>query len=923
MRHVLSLALAWAALSWTAASAFAAPAPSASPPAGQAQAPSPSTATATIRVAAVTLDGAKAVDPQEVVLTLRNRPGQPFSEKDIMADILRIERFYSEHGQPPVSVRAPSLSYGQGRLRVSLTYPVVEGPSPAQPPAASTGAATTSVSTAPAPSPVLPVSSQTAAQLLNDSAGDIPPPWVVGDFEVKGTRNIKPSAVKAAIKVRKGDLYDRPDMDRDRQNIYALGSFARVAVDLAPTGRPVPANLVSVAGASTTVKLTFIVEEKPLIKKIKFQGNKKVSKGTLSDVLSLKSQDPLDEVKLREDVDKIIEKYREKGFLAAKASFRREPDTATWHEDIVFLLDEGPRSRIELVTLDGIHDFKPRKILKQLRNKRKKTFAESEIPEDIKKIEKFYLKYGYLDVVVATPTVTYSDDQTKIFIKYPLTEGRAYKFGDSTFSGNIIYTSTQLVRGLDYRKGKVFDHERYEETVRNIQEAYAEVGRLKMRVTPRKTLNPATGFMDVEYQIAEGNIIYVDYVDIEGYKATKRHVIAREILVKPGEAFARSKVMASRERILNLGFIDDVGVDFQESPTDPEKVGMIFDIQEGKPGLLTAGMAYSSTDGLIGTLSLSHLNLFGRAQRTNVQWQFGGRVNDYSISWWTPWILNKPTSLGIDLFNTRRVMPFSVVSNAYVRKQMGGSVNVGPRFKDGRYILTLTYGYKQVTYSNIDSRFRGFIGEGSYVNSGGGISFARETRDNYWDPARGSRHALSLNMTGGPFGGDVHLFNPTLYNASHYRLFSIEEWPFVLSFYNRLTYVTQFGPTKYVPIDERFFIGGQDSLRGYSPDGEAGAPQGGRVREVFNIEFGFPLAREKRKSIVKLVFFFDAGNTWYNTKDVRLRVGPALNEIKTNVGAGIRFVTPAFPIRLDYGYGFNHKPGEKLYQINFGIGNLF
>ncbi|MFA6316618.1 MAG: outer membrane protein assembly factor BamA [Elusimicrobiota bacterium] len=770
---------------------------------------------------------------------------------------------------------------------------------------------------------VLPASLPGVSPKAASPADDIPPPWVIDEIDVSGTRNLKPATVRTTVKVRKGDLYDRPDMERDRQSLYGLGGFDRVAVDITPTSKPVPANFASVAGSSTAVKLTFIVEERPLVRKIRFEGNKKVSRGALEDAVPLKSRDPMDEVKLREGSDKIVEKYREKGFLAAQASYRRSLDTGTWHEEVVYTVEEGPRSRITLVTLDGVKALKPKKLLKLMRNKRKKTLAESELPEDVKKIEQHYLKRGYLDVAISTPLVHFSDDKTKIFIDISVSEGRSYKFGDSTFSGNIIYTSTQLARGLDYKKGKVFDHERYEETVKNIQEAYAERGRLKMRVNPKRSLNAQTGLMDVEYRITEGNIVYIDYVDIEGYKSTKRYVIAREVLLKPGEAFSRSKVLGSRDRILNLGFIDDVGVDFQESPTDPEKVGVIFDVVEGKPGLLTAGMAYSSTDGMMGTLSLSHMNLFGRAQRTSVQWQFGGRVNDYSISWWTPWILNKPTSLGLDIFNTRRTMSYGADSNAYVRKQTGGGINLGPRLRDGRYQITLNYGFKEVSYSNIKDTFRGLISEGSYKNSGAGVAFARETRDNYWDATRGSRHSIALNMTGGPFGGDINLFSPVLNNQIHYHLFSVGEWPFVMSFYNRAQYVSQFGNTKYVPIDERFFIGGQDSLRGYSPDGEAGAPFGGRVREVFNAEFGFPLARERRKSIVKLVFFFDAGNTWYNAEDVRLRVGSGIDEIKTNVGVGIRFVTPAFPIRLDYGYGFNHKPGEKKYQINFGIGNLF
>jgi len=105
--------------------------------------------------------------------------------------------------------------------------------------------------------------------------------------------------------------------------------------------------------------------------------------------------------------------------------------------------------------------------------------------------------------------------------------------------------------------------------------------------------------------------------------------------------------------------------------------------------------------------------------------------------------------------------------------------------------------------------------------------------------------------------------------------------------------------------------------------GEAGYRDGGKVYDVFNIEFGFPLARERRKTIVKFVTFFDAGGAWDNVRSMQMRVGKGEHHVKTDVGFGIRFTTPAFPIRLDWGYGFQHRPGESKYQINFGIGNLF
>jgi outer membrane protein insertion porin family len=170
--------------------------------------------------------------------------------------------------------------------------------------------------------------------------------------------------------------------------------------------------------------------------------------------------------------------------------------------------------------------------------------------------------------------------------------------------------------------------------------------------------------------------------------------------------------------------------------------------------------------------------------------------------------------------------------------------------------------------------------------------------------------------------GDIHLFKPSLSNSAHFRLASVGDWPLVLTLANRAAYVTQFTETKEGPVFHRFYLGGQDSLRGYSPSGEVGFPAGGKVFDVFTAELGFPLARERKRTIVKVAAFFDAGTAWDNIRSMSLRIGSGERDIRTDAGIGIRFTTPAFPIRLDYGYGFNHRRGERLYQINFGIGNL-
>jgi outer membrane protein insertion porin family len=761
--------------------------------------------------------------------------------------------------------------------------------------------------------------------------GIVPRPWVIGDIKAEGLQNVKMSTIRAQTKARKGDLYDRPDLDRDIQSLLGLGEFERVGAELTLTDKPVPDNFRKVAGSDRQVILTFTVKEKPVIRKISFSGEKKLSKGALSDELAVKVSDPYDRFKLEEDVKKLVDKYHEKGFLDATVATEVSVDAAASKADVVFKVVEGAKSRIELVEISGVKAFKPTTWLwngylqMMSTNKRHKVYVEKDMAEDVKKIETEYKNNGFLDVRISTPLVTLSPDKERISIALGVDEGRPYKFGSTSFSGYIVFKSSVVIKAVDYKQGETFSQEKYEETIRSVQELYADVGRLRARVNAVKTYNAKTDQMDVRYEIVEGPISYVDHVDVDGNKATKTYVIKREVVVKAGDRFSAARVRRSREKIMNLGFMDNVDVDLQPSPTDPDKVDLTFDVTEGKPGVMTAGAAYSSVDGLIGTLSLKHQNLFGLAQTASLNWSFGKRVQDYSVSWTEPWVGDHPTSLGVDLFHTRRINPFQGDLNAYTERRTGVTTRLGPRFSEDRYQLNLSYTLQQVSIENIDpnQNFMGALTPGTSLQSMVGAEFARDTRDSIWDPTRGTRNSVGATLSGGPLFGDINFIKPTIQSQAHAKLFDVDDWPFVLSLYNRGGYVTPYGKSATVAVQDRFYVGGQDSLRGYSAAGQAGDPSGGTVYDVANLEFGFPVAREKHKTIVKIVVFTDVGSSWGTFHDITNRFGGDTGDLKSDVGIGLRFVTPAFPIRLDYGYGLNHAPGEKAYQINFGLGPLF
>lgn len=756
----------------------------------------------------------------------------------------------------------------------------------------------------------------------DDSALPPPEPWVIGDIAVSGNKNVRLMVIRDEIKAKNGGLYESSDLSHDIQSLLNLGDFERVGADITSLNKPIPSRYKDVSGSPFMVKLTFIVTEKPVIKSIVFKGNTTISSVILSEKIALKKGDPLDIVKLGEGKDKILKHYYKKGFLDAVVTDSVTTDTTTLKSDIVFDIKEGLKSKIFWVSLKGVKAFKKKKIRGLMKNERGKVFSRKALPEDVGEIGAFYETHGFSNVKISTPIVWHSLDRRRIYIDITVNEGPQYRFGGTTFSGNLVYTSTDLAKALEYRRGHVFNEEQFVDTIRAIQQLYANKGYLKARIIPIKTYNAQTKQMDVHFGILEGNIIYIERVRVEGNKTTKTYALRREIVTNPGDPFSAAKVKRSRELLMNLGFLDSVNVNI-ESPDDPNEVDLTYDVIEGKPGMMTAGGAYSSIMGLFGTLSLTNMNFLGRAQQLSANWSFGQRILMYSVNWSTPFIGDSPTSLGVSLFDSMQISPFGGSLYAYTLYSKGATVTVGPRFEDDQYLLNFSYTLSQMSVSQVQNGFQNLLPQGTSIYSYGTVSFSRDTRNNIWDPTSGSRNSIALELSGGPFLGQVNFFEPTLKDAVYFKLFSVEDYPFVLAALNRASMISPFGQTTVVPVFNRFFLGGENDLRGYEPTGEVGDPNGGTVYDVGNLEFSFPVVREHQRTIAELVTFFDAGSAWDSVRQANWEIGTGQTAIKTDAGIGIRFVTPAFPIRLDWGYGFEHNPNEAHSVVTFGMGQLF
>lgn len=764
-----------------------------------------------------------------------------------------------------------------------------------------------------------------AAQAIEEEV-DPNGPWMVCEVAVEGLRNISKRTVTKAGSAKKGALYERYSVSEDINDISALGNFDKVEVDISRIKgtkkdkqffQPYPCH-----------RLTYIVTEKPIFDRLTYQGRKHLGKGAITQAMTLKLKDPFNQAKLDADLARIQAKYAEKGYVNAQIKYELTRVEKENTVEVKLIIDEGPRTRVEAVNITGLHEIPLKKLLAKASNKPGKVYKPQNLQRDYVKMMLYGRNQGYAQFMMTEPKLDYNADKSLVSVSYDVTEGPKVDFGTTAFEGSTVFSDAELKEKVYYRTGKLYNQKDFEDTVSAIQEAYADKGYLQARVQPRYDVQ--NGLLNISFDISEGGIFYIDNVDVSGYGKTKKHVFTRELSIHPGDLYDAAKIRRSQTKIMNLGFINDVQVDLQPT-ADPQKVDLGFNVVEGRPGMFQAGLAMSSMDGLYGEVSVNHLNFLNRAQRLSLRTMFGKEILDYTVSWYTPWIYEKPTSLGVDAFNTRRYRSFVTENQAYTEKRIGGRVKVGPRFNDDIYQLSFGYSFENVDIYDIDPKYMYAPGKkpGEYIEKGKtnistfSADAAIDTRDNMWDPTRGWRNSLGVALAGGPIGGDLDLwyfnarsiFNHTVLNVGG-------NYPIVFVLSNKFGSVQPYGRTKYVPPYEKFFLGGADTVRGYERAGEIGPVYGGDMYYVMNAELRFPIAREGRRNMAQFAFFFDMGNSWDHFDDIDFSLGPNEHQFKAGVGVGLRFTTPALPIRIDWGYGLNHAKGQDKSHFYFNMSNM-
>jgi outer membrane protein insertion porin family len=721
----------------------------------------------------------------------------------------------------------------------------------------------------------------------------------VSSVVIAGNKRIESDAIKMIIKTKPGDIYLTKSLSDDLKAVYAMGYFddIRIEAENTPDGK----------------KIIFKVKEKPTIRVIRFKGNKVFKEDKIKENLTIKTGSILNPFKIRRNIGRIEELYKEKNYHNVKVTYnihQLEHNQA----DLEFNIDEGEKVLIKSITFEGNNAYSD-KILKNLMKTSEKGFFSwvtssgdlkmEDLDQDISKLSGFYSNNGYIQARIGEPQIEYKGNQIYITIK--IDEGPQFKVGNVDITGDLILPKDELKKRLKINKETYYNREVVRNDILALTDFYSDEGFAYADISPTIDKDFDDLKVNITYIVQKGKQVFFEYINIGGNTKTRDKVIRRELQVYEQELYSGRKLKESVRNLYRLDFFEDVKVNTVKGSADDQMI-LTIDVTEKATGTMSFGAGYSSQESVFGTISVSQRNFLGRGQILNAEGQIGGRSSLYKLGFTEPWLFDIPLSAGVDLYN------WQTDYDTYDRKSFGGGV----RFSYPVYAYTrasINYNYDDADITNISDYAAKSIKdlEGTNITSSVTIGIIYDSRNRVFNPTEGSKHSASLKYAG--LGGNV-AFTKALAETGWYIPLVMDTVGFL---HGRAGYVTEHSGG-VLPDYERFYLGGINSMRGYEWReihvlDEDGNEIGGNKFVQFNAECIIPLLKEQ--GIVG-VLFYDTGNVYNDDESIDL------GTLRNSTGFGFRWYSPMGPIRIEYGYKLNVKEGEeKGGRWEFSMGTAF
>ncbi len=621
---------------------------------------------------------------------------------------------------------------------------------------------------APAAPPAAPVS------LLTPPAPPAAPETdggTITSIQVQGSQRIEPETVRSYLKLRPGGTYTRESLDEAIRDLFATELFA-------------DAQIRDDNGA-----LTIIVRENPVINRIVFEGNKRVKEDKLSKELKLAPRQIFTRSKVRADIGRIVELYRRQGRFAATV----EPKMVTLDQnrvDIVYEINEGPKSKVRRINIIGNDVFKDKRLKAEMATKEasitrifssRDTYDADRLAYDQGKLRQFYLTQGYADFRVISAVAELTPDKRDFILTYVVEEGDRYKFGDVLAESDVRDFKAETVKTqIPMKKGDWYNAKAVEDTVDNITKTAGLFGYAFASVDPVFNRDKEDKTMNITFRVAETPRVYVEAVNVNGNTLTQDKVIRREFRLAEGDAFNAFSVKRSEDRIKSLGFFQDKFEIAQKQGTAPDRVVLEANVEEKSTGELQLSAGYSSLEKFIVNASIRQRNFRGKGQELRASVSYSTYSKSVELGFTEPYLFDRNIALGGDIFR-RDYNSFNYVGTSrnttYQQLTTGFQIRAGLPLTE-YWSMALRYGlsYDKVTLDQATYFFNGqcdplLAGRylcdaiGNRSTSAIGYSIAYDSLNNRIRPSKGERFVFSQDLAG--LGGSVKYLKQTV-NGSKY-----------------------------------------------------------------------------------------------------------------------------------------------------------
>jgi len=750
---------------------------------------------------------------------------------------------------------------------------------------------------------------------------------VIDNIEIDGINRVTEETVMYYISFREGDFYNVEVLKRDFRALWATGFFSDIRFE----------ELESTSGK--VIKI-FVVEN-PVIKEIVYKTGKKLKENDI--VSKLKENDeyilpyshfsPYRIKKVEATIkDLLVDKGLPNGQVQVESNKKGKNEI-----EVIFKINEGSKVRVGEVVFEGSPKIRGSMLREAVKVNQannlyswiagKDVFKENKLAEDLASIKRKLQESGYMEATIGEPRIEnitkrplFMKKQTMKRIVIPVNAGFRYFVGDVKITGNKVLPEKGLLSMIKFKKGEVYSTKVREKAVEEINELYRDFGYLFGQVIATETLDPKNKQVNVTFNIYEGDVAYLNRLEFKGNHYTKDKVIRREMLLREGDRFSLGYFKNSLLRMKQLGLVELEGEPvIQPSADDPTRLDVELRVTEMQRNNIQFTAGYSGYEGTFVALSYSTVNFLGAGENLQLTLQHGKRIKNYMFGFTEPYLFDMPVNVGFNVYNRFFIYPY-----LYNRKDKGIDFTVSGRLK-GYWRTSLTYGFQDVfvempDYGDdsgmfTDPAYYSMYGLGQYKVSYLMPSLYRSTVDSPLTPSRGTLYMASCKFSGGFLGGEIDIIKPRF----EFSLFKPIVKNHVFGFHMEYSFIKKFGDFP-VPFWEKFFLGGERSIRGYDiytigPRSAQGTNIGGETSLFFNVEYIVPIGGP-----LYAILFYDTGNAYGEGQKINFK------DMYTSAGLEMRIFVPALrvPFRLIFSYNNRRaRVGDSNFAFRFAIGTTF